>query len=148
MEQFKNVIKNMIVLFQNLERLEQKKIDAVSKNNLTALEETMNKEQAEILKLRGAERELYSIQKQCGWEGKTFREILLLISGDDKKEFEELFHQFSSAMKSFQMTNEEAKQSLNIQIYTINKAMQQSGIEYNDSGKLMNRKQSFTNTKI
>lgn len=148
MEQFKNVIQNMISLFQNLEQLEQKKIDAVSKNNLILLEEAMNKEQAEILKLRGSERALYDTQKKCGWEGKTFREILLLVSEDEQKEFKELFHSFSAAIEKFQLINEEAKKALNIQIYTINKAMQQSGIEYNDNGKLMSRKQSFTNTKI
>lgn len=148
MEQFKKVIRNMISLFENLEQLEQKKIEAVSKNNLVLLEEAMNKEQAEILKLRGSERELYDTQKKCGWESKTFREICLLVSEDDRKELEELFQQFSTGIERFQLANEESKKALNIQIYAINKAMQQGGTAYDDSGKLMNRKKSFTNTKI
>lgn len=148
MEQFKNIIKSMISLFESLEVWEQKKIDAVTKNKIILLEEAMNKEQAEILKLRGMERELYAVQKEHGWEGKTFRQIIPLIPEEEKQEIEGLFRKFSDCIKSFQAVNEEAKKALNIQIYAINKAMQQNGLEYNDSGKIKNRKQSFTNTRV
>lgn len=148
MEQFKNVIRNMIELFDNLEKLEQKKLEAVTKNKIILLEETMNKEQAEILKLRGKEKELYSIQKQYGWEGKRFRDIISLIPVDEKQEFEDLFQNFSKSIERFQGINEEAKKSISIQLYSINKAMQENGMEYTGNGTIQNRKKSLTTTRI
>lgn len=148
MEQFKNVIQNMILLFESLEKWEQKKLEAVTKNKITLLEETMNKEQAEILKLRGKEKELYTIQKQNGWEGKSFREIIELIPVEERYEYEELFQKFSKSIERFQGINEEAKKSLSLQIHAINKVMQENGMEYTNSGVIQNKKKSLTTTRV
>lgn len=148
MEQFKLVIQKMISLFIALEELEQKKLEAVQKKRITLLEDVMNKEQADILKLRGLERELYAVQKQCGWEGKKFREIIEVVPQEIKEELNELFQQFTHQMQQFQTVNQEANKLIELNLYAMNKVLEKNGIEYNDNGKVQNRTRSFTNTRI
>ena len=80
MEKFEEVIRKMISLFEELKIVEQKKLESVQKNKITFLEDSMNKEQACILKLRGLEQERERIQKENGWENKKFRQILEIVS--------------------------------------------------------------------
>ena len=56
MDQFVQVIKEMISLFEGFLPLEQEKLKAVQENKLTVLEDCMTREQAVVLKLRGLEK--------------------------------------------------------------------------------------------
>ena len=63
MDQFEQIINQMIALFEENLPLEQEKLRAVQEDDVAAVEDCMKREQAVVLQMRGLEkkRELESI---------------------------------------------------------------------------------------
>lgn len=148
MERFEQVIQNMIRFFDEFKEIEQKKLEAVQKERITFLEDSMNKEQAYILKLRGLEQEREQAQKQCGWERKTFREILQLVSEEEKQHLEPLFLTLSKKIKEFQTINEDVNTLMKIKLHKINTVLENNGASYTHNGNIESRKTTFTSKKV
>lgn len=148
MEKFEEVIRKMISLFEELKIVEQKKLESVQKNRITFLEDSMNKEQACILKLRGLEQERERIQKENGWENKKFRQILEIVSEEEKKQLEPLFLELSKKIKEFQAINEDACALIQVNLHKVNAALAQNGARYTEDRHLENRKKPFTSRRV
>ena len=139
MDQFAQVIKEMISLFEGFLPLEQEKLKAVQENKLTVLEDCMTKEQAVVLKLRGLEKKRETVQKEMGWEGKTFREILELVPETREREFRQLFEQLSQSISTFQSTNESALDAITVNLRQIEqtiKSKDPEGVYAQDGGSV------------
>jgi hypothetical protein len=126
MDEFIAVIKDLIHLFQDLIQIEQDKLVAAQKNRISFIEDSMNKEQAAILKLRGLDKKREHCQEQLGYKGCTFREILSKVSGDEYIQLNELFEDLSEHVKLFQDINESAQSLIEIKLHKIDKAIIQS----------------------
>ena len=74
------IIEEFITLFDNLIPIEQEKLDAAVKNQVTFIEDCMHREQAAVLQLRGLEQKREAEQRRLGMEGYSFRQILCLTS--------------------------------------------------------------------
>jgi hypothetical protein len=123
MDEFIAVIKNLIHLFQDLIQIEQDKLVAAQKNRITFVEDSMNKEQAAILKLKGLDRKRENCQEQLGYKGCTFRQILSKVSGDNYVQLKQLFEELSEHVILFQDINESAQSLIEIKLHKIDKAI-------------------------
>ncbi|MFI3114681.1 MAG: flagellar export chaperone FlgN [Clostridia bacterium] len=91
--------------------LEQDKRQALLGNDVKAIEQITNKQQALSMKLENAEKKRVSAQIACGFENKTSRDILNELSAEDKKVFSPVFEKLYNTADILKITN---KASLDI----------------------------------
>lgn len=152
---FKTVAGDLISLLEEFNKMETEKLDAVQHNRVTFVEESMKKEQAAIMKLRGLDKKRESIQKDLGWEGMSFQQILSQVNDVEREELRPLFEQLNRSLKQFQATKDSAQKALEINLHHINqllvkKAAEESGA-YNSKGNAKKPEKPdrhFTNRKI
>lgn len=123
MNEFTTVVEDLVELFKELTQIEQVKIEAVKKNMVSYVEDCMNKEQAAVLKLRGLDKKREACQKDMGFEGYTFQQILDTTTGEEHSRLRQLFDTLSYHVSLFQDTNESARAMLEISLHNINKAI-------------------------
>ena len=75
-ESFCQLVQEYIDLFDHLIQIEEEKIEAVNKNQITFVENCMNHEQAAVLKLRGLELQREKSLEELGCSGLSFRQII------------------------------------------------------------------------
>lgn len=126
---FKTVISDLISLIEDFNKLETEKLKAVQQNLVTFVEEAMKKEQASIMKLRGLDKKREAIQKDLGWEGLTFQQILSQVTVVEKEELQPLFEQLSNDVTQFNSTRENAQKALEINLHHINKMIARKAAE-------------------
>ncbi|WP_394523100.1 flagellar export chaperone FlgN [Lacrimispora sp. JR3] len=120
MNDFITVIEDLTELFQELIQIEQLKLEAAKKNRITHVEESMNKEQAAILKLRGLDRKRELCQEALGFKGLTFQEILSKTSGEEHEQLKNQFNTLSHYVRLFQNINDSARTMIEINLHKIN----------------------------
>lgn len=155
-DKFVEVIQEMIDFFEQFQILEKVKLEAVRDNDIIKLEECMKKEQAEILVLRGIERKQAQIQKELGFENATFREIIELVPLERKAELETMYNKLSNSLDIFKSTTEGIKKTIEINLYSIENAMQKlvnekkhsNGKEALDGSNVSSKNHSFTSRKV
>jgi hypothetical protein len=129
MNDFIEVIEDMIQLFQDLVSVEQVKLEAAKKNRVTYVEDCMNKEQAAILKLRGLDKKREDCQERLGMKGDTFQQILSKVSEDDgHNRLKELFERLSRQVRLFQEISDGARTMIELNLHMIDKAIQNSQV--------------------
>lgn len=117
--EFNTLIKDFIELFDNLIDVEQKKLDAVIADNIAEVEESIKKEQAVILRLRGLEHQRESTQDSMGMKDLTFREILEQVPEDVSETLTPLFQELTQKVRTFQSINDNAKDAVNVKLHHI-----------------------------
>lgn len=152
---FRSVVSDLIVLLEEFNVTEAEKLDAVQKNRVTFVEESMKKEQAAIMKLRGLDKKRESIQKDLGWENMSFQQILSQVNDVEKEILQPLFDRLTDSTRQFIATKDSAQKALEISLHHINMQLAKKKAEeskaYNNKG---NEKKTggfgkhFTNTRI
>lgn len=135
MKEFQRVIKEMIDLFHQFNGIEQMKLKSARANHVAAVDECMTREQALILKLRGLEQEREKYQKEAGYEGMKFREILAAVSPEEREVLYPLFDELGREMQLFQEVKEDAESVMRNNLRMIQKAMDSKGDIYSEKGK-------------
>lgn len=134
---FVNIIKEFIEFFDELIAIEQEKLDAATKNQVSFVEECMHKEQAAILRLRGLEQKREKEQEQLGMSGYTFRQILEHTSEEDINILNPLFHQLSDQVRMMQSLSDNAKDIIEVNLHMIQSSLARKapgGETYSASG--------------
>lgn len=126
---FKAVVGNLITLIREFNQLESEKLQAVQQNRVTFVEEAMKKEQVAIMKLRGLDKKREDIQKDLGWEGLTFQQILSQVTVVEKEELQPLFEQLSYNVTQFNDTRDSSQKALEISLHHINTAIAKRAAE-------------------
>ena len=148
---FQQLIRQFIVLFDRVFPLEQAKLDAVSQNEISRLEEIIKKEQAEIMALRGLDQKREKLQAELGWKDLTFQKILMRLSEEQQTETKQLFDELASRVKSFQTITESSKTMMEVNLHAINEMIaQQSGgtKTYGEDGSVQTGTSHFTDRRI
>lgn len=135
MKEFQRVIREMIALFHQFNGIEQMKLKSAQANHVAAVDECMTREQALILKLRGLELEREKYQKEAGYEGMKFREILVAVSSEEREVLSPLFDELSREMQLFQQVKGDAEEVMRNNLRMIRKAMDSKGGTYSEKGK-------------
>lgn len=143
MNEFKEIISELILLFQDLCEIEQEKLNVIQKNRVTFLEDCMNQEQAAILKMRGLDIRREACQERLGWKGDSFRQILEKAGEAERKELEPLFDDLSRFVSLFQEISDSAKTMIEVNLHQINKMLEGGPDAGRPAGST-----SFTSKKI
>lgn len=150
--QFIEVIKDFNELFDALLPLEQKKLDAAVKNQVSFVEECINKEQAAVLRLRGLEQRREQVQKALGLEDLTFRQILEEVPEEVNLVLKPLFDTLSQQVRTFQSITESSKDIIEVNLHNIQQAMKNPAVGegiYSPQGAPKDSKEThFTNRSV
>ncbi len=150
---FASLMEDFIEFFDTLIPIEQEKLDAALHNRVAFVEESMHKEQAAIMRLKGLELKREAEQKRLGLEGCTFKQILQKISSDDAALLRPLFNKLDSQIHIIQSLSGNIKDAIEVNLYTIEAALakEPSGSStYSASGKKNEKKPArhFSNRSI
>jgi len=126
MNDFINVIEDLILLFQDLIQIEQTKLEAVKNNRITYVEDCMNREQAAIMRMRGLDKKRESCQEKLGFKNYTFQQILTESKNHESLQLKQLFDKLSNQVRQFQRVNEGVHSLIEINLYSINKTISKS----------------------
>lgn len=150
---FTDIIKEFIDFFDELIAIEQEKLDAATRNQVSFVEDCMHKEQAAILRLRGLEQKREKEQERLGMGGYTFRQILEHASEDDVNTLNPLFNQLSDQVRMMQSLSESAKDIIEVNLHMIQSSLAKKapgGETYSASGtkKENGTKKHFTSRSV
>lgn len=133
MSEFHEVIQKLILLFQDLRAIESKMLEAAREKRIGILENYMTKEQAFIMQLRGLEKEKDRIQAEAGYEKMSFREILEMLSGEERADFLSLFEKLKQEVQMFQEVHEDLTVITEVNLREVSKKLDKAeGYIYSD----------------
>lgn len=149
---FTTLLEELISFTGSLIEIEAQKLESAQKNLVTFIEESMKKEQAAILKLRGLDRRREQIQDELGWSHLSFRDILSKASDQERAELEPRFQILTENLKVLKNTSESAADIMRTNLHDIDlliSAQDPSGNKkYTPDGTTPKPAGHFTNTKI
>lgn len=150
MDKFKKVIRDLIMLFEEYLPLEQQKLKAVQVDDVATVESCMTQEQALMLKLRGLDQKRVTIQRELGWEDKSFSQIVELVSDEEKPEMQKLFDDLNRAVSVFQDTNENAMTAMAVHLREIEKIIRIKDPEgrYSQQGNTVQKERPMTSRRV
>lgn len=119
--EFTELLHHLLELFDRLIPLEQSKLEAVSQNRVSRLEEIIKREQADILSMRGLDQKRVRIQEKLGWKDLTFREILEQLPPDQRPQIQILFDELSSRVRTFQSVTDSSRSIMEVNLHNIEK---------------------------
>lgn len=144
---FYNIILSLIDLFKNLTTLEKDKLQAVTTNNLDALNTCLKNEQVMELKLKGLDKKREQVQASLGYNNLKFKEIIDRLPEDEKKEGNRLYSILQQATSDFHAINDSVKNALDVNLHLINtklnKLSKNPGAEQNEISPGNNLKNRF-----
>jgi len=123
-ENYQKVVSELIEIVTELQSIEQRKLEAATKNRISLLQTCMNEEQALALKFRGIEKKRLDLQEKLGFGEKSFKEILKCIPDEEKGELPDLYEQLSEALRQFNITNKSAQSMIEVNLHKIEKALE------------------------
>lgn len=125
---FNALILNLIELMKHLTSIEQDKLKAVTSKDLDALNLCIKNEQAQILKLRGLDKQREQIQESLGYKNLSFEEIISSLSPDEKEETNKLYLTLQQTTNTFKEINATIKTALDVNLHMIDAAMNRLNI--------------------
>lgn len=149
-ESFCQLVQEYIDLFDHLIQIEEEKIEAVNKNQITFVENCMNHEQAAVLKLRGLELQREKSLEELGCSGLSFRQII-----EKRPDFSPsllpLFNQLSERVQTFRSLSDSAKDLIEVNLHVINSVLsetQPNTQTYTSDGDDQSNPKHFTSRSV
>lgn len=132
---FTAVIRDLTVLSGDIAKVEERKAEAAVQKRHELLDGFIQKEQAQILKLRGLEQRRMRMAKELGWESLTFRQILEQAEPEQKEALDPLFFELEQNLKRLGQSRKSAEQIIKVRIHELETAIaRQQGGSYDSSG--------------
>ena len=116
-----NIVIQITAFMEEVSISEQEKLTAITGKNLTALDQCMKKQQAQILKLRGLDKKREQIQTDLGFSNISYKGIIQQLNGLEEQTCTDLFNKLQVATDAFYTLNSITKTALKDNIYRVNK---------------------------
>lgn len=131
------VIEDLAVLSEKIAQMEEAKAEAASLKRHELLDDYMQEEQAQILKLRGLEQRRIRLTQALGWDSLTFRQILEQAQPDQVRQLSPCFEELEQQLKRLQQSRKAAEQIINVRIHELQVAIaEQEGSGYDNAGNI------------
>lgn len=138
MKELCDILREMTALFREFLPLEEEKLKAAQRKQVTFIEDCMGKEQALLLKIRGLEQKRESFLKKKGLQGRTLREIIAEQPQEEQRELTQVFEAFGNAVKTFSALNEEAMKLIRLNLHELeNVVKEKEGSSYSKSKEVV-----------
>lgn len=137
LDNFIAVIKDLTALAGDIAQVEDHKAQAASQKRHELLDGIIQKEQAQILKLRGLEQHRIRRAKALGWDSLTFRQILEKADPAEREVLTPLFAQLEGQLKRLGSSRKSSEQIIKVRIHEIETAIaRQQGGSYDSTGSV------------
>ncbi len=113
------VLKEMIVFFDEFSVLQQKKLDAITENNVEALEGYMKEDQVFSLKLKAHERNREAAIAELALPTEGFREHIQTLDGDSAEALKQAYNTLSARVLDFKENNALISKQIEVKLYNI-----------------------------
>lgn len=155
-EDFKQIITELIQYFENLNTLENQKLEAIKKRDIFKMENYMKIEQAEVLKLRGLDKKREKIQADLSYDSLSFEQIISQLPSDQQQPLKSLYDQLQTEVALYKSISSTAKSIIESTLNRIdttitdlkNKQNPKSGQFYSNTGQINKNSQTFTNRRV
>ena len=118
-EYFCKVLTDTLTLFDELLGLETKKIDAISENDVTLLDQYMNDEQVYLLQMRNLDFKRGKIQEQYDASGLTFKQMIERFDGAEKDTLDSLYDELSKKSTELKEAIAGTKKLIELHLHSI-----------------------------
>lgn len=136
-DDFIAVIKEETLLAGDIAQVESDKAEAASLKRHHLLDGYIQKEQAQILKLRGLEQRRCRLMKNLGWDSLTFRQILEKASLRQGGQLRPLLEELEQQLKRLQDSRKASEQIINVRLHELDMALAaHTGSAYDNSGNV------------
>ncbi len=134
---FTAVIRELTVLAGDIAAVEERKAEAAVQKRHQLLDGFIQKEQAQILKLRGLEQRRIRMAKELGWDSLTFRQILEKAEPTQKEALSPLFTELEQNLKRLEQSRRSSEQIIKVRIHELETAIARGqGGSYDNSGSV------------
>lgn len=127
--EIKGIMDEYISLMDKLITFEKEKLQAIQGKKTEELDAFLKEEQAYLLQLRGLDQKREKIQKENGFEGMTYRQIIAKAQGDMQHDLDESFQQLDVKTKEFKELIKTINSYIDIKLHTIDAVMEKFGAE-------------------
>lgn len=145
MEELKKIILELIQVFGELLPTEKTKMAAAAGYNVVELEETMKKEQAAVLRLKGLDQKREALLEKNGWSGRTFRQIMEELPDGERQQLLPLFNELEHNIRMFSSLNEDTNEIIRTNLHVV-ESMAEGGL-YNVQGTEPEESKHYTDRK-
>ena len=136
-EDFVNIIRDLADLSEDIAQIEELKATAASNRQHELLDDYIQEEQAQILKLRGLEQHRIRLAKELGWDSLTFHQILEQASSEQADQLEPFFDDLSQQVERLQQARQAAEQIIKVRLHELQIAIaSQEGTSYDNAGTI------------
>ena len=127
LEEFCATLGQLIVVVKEITDIEQRRIDAASRNEHQQIESFLNEEQAALLSLRGLEQKRMHQAADFGWKDFTFRQILYAADSEQKKILLPLFNELDEQVSLLKKVRASADRIIGLRIHELEEAIAMAG---------------------
>lgn len=130
------LINDTMTLFDDIIGLENKKVDAISENDVNLLDQYMNDEQAFLLKMRGLDYKREKVQEQLGMPGKSFKQMADGFDKPERETLDTLYCELSSKSTELKEAVSSTKRYIDLHLASISSLLEKfEGTTYSKSGE-------------
>lgn len=146
------ILRESAELYSNFLELEYKKYEFIIKDDTLSLDETVAKEQAFYMKMRGLEQKRIAYIEEMGMKDKTLAGIIELSNETDKAILKEAYDELSRLITEVKKISNLCKLVIEVRLRRIDRAMsklgQKENIYSNEDVKNNNTKSFLLSKKI
>lgn len=133
--EFIDVLNQLIQVVHALTQIEEQKALAAAQSQHILMNDFLNPEQAQILKLRGLEQKRIRLADRLGWKGLTFRQILNQPECGHKELLSPLFVELETGIRHLTGAKDSADRAIKLRLRELESAIAQgAGGVYDGKG--------------
>lgn len=125
------ILRESAELYSNFLELEYKKYEFIIKDDTLSLDETVAKEQAFYMKMRGLEQKRIAYIEKIGMKDKTLAEIIELSNETDKAILNEAYDELNRLITEVKKISDLCKLVIEVRLRRIDRAMNKLGYKEN-----------------
>ena len=136
-EEFTAVIQDLTAVVADIGKVEDAKARAAAEKHHQLLDGYIQREQAQILRLRGLEQHRIQLAETLGWNSLTCRQILERAPQEQVQILKPLFVQLEEQLQQMQQSRKSSEQIIQVRLHELQVAIaRQEGSSYDNAGNV------------
>ena len=118
-DQLLKFLEEYAIFFEGIFEDEKKKLEVLMNGRLKDIEKTISIQQANEKKIQNIEKKREDLQTSLGYQGLTFKQVIELYDGEEKKNLQTLFVRIESAINNVKFYNKKGMEiaSTNLHLF-------------------------------
>ena len=125
----KNIMDEYITLLDKLIVFEENKLEAVKNAKISELDRFLKEEQVHLLQFKGLDAKRERLQKELGFDGLTYKQIIAKTDGELRQQLEDSFVVLESKTNRFKSLINTISGCIDVKLHTIDATLEKFGAE-------------------